>query len=69
MSKTIRMSDVIRDAREAKQQVEEQARVEARFRVIQAKRAMHGRALAYVDGVPQDGGVDARSDVVTVAKG
>ena len=34
MSKTIRMSDVARDARHAKQQVEDEARAQAQFRVV-----------------------------------
>ena len=63
MSKTIRLSDVARDLRNAKKEVEEDARNEARFRVIEAKRRLCGRAVAWVDGERQYADIEARSDV------
>lgn len=66
MSKTITIKDVINDAAHAKREVEKQARAQARFRVIEAKRRMCGKPVAWVDGALQDGGVDARSDLVKV---
>lgn len=63
MSKTITIYDVKRDPTAAKHRAEDLARAQARFRVIEAKRRMCGKALAWVDGAPQDGGADARSDL------
>lgn len=63
MSKTIRLSDLIDNPEAAKVRVQQHARQQARFHVINAKRALAGKPVAYVDGRLVDGGVDARSDL------
>lgn len=69
--KTITLRDVERDPTEAKRRGAQQAREQARFLVIEAKRRMcaGGKAVAWVDGKRVDAGRDSRTDLTVAGRG
>jgi hypothetical protein len=61
--KTLTILDVGRDPKGSARKASEIARQQARFHVIQAKRSLGGKPIAYAEGKLVDAGVDGRSNL------